>query len=106
MTSGAMTPISRRSMPARVRYGPPRAQMFSCRTRMVGAAASRMPTRPRRPSALGLRPCQSYDGEHWMRTLIKGGTIVNADATTPADVLVDGERIALIGEALEVEADR
>ena len=41
-----------------------------------------------------------------MRTLIKGGTIVNADATTPADVLVDGERIALIGEALEVEADR
>ena len=32
-----------------------------------------------------------------MRTLIKGGTIVNADATTVADVLVDGERIALIG---------
>ena len=29
-----------------------------------------------------------------MRTLIKGGTIVNADATTPADVLVDGEKIA------------
>ena len=41
-----------------------------------------------------------------MRTLIKGGTIVNADATTPADVLVDGERIALIGAGLEVEADR
>ena len=41
-----------------------------------------------------------------MRTLIKGGTIVNADATTKADVLVDGERIALIGQALEVEADR
>src|SRR6186713_1389581 len=41
-----------------------------------------------------------------MRTLIKGGTIVNADATTPADVLVDGERIALIGSDLSVEADR
>jgi len=41
-----------------------------------------------------------------MRTLIKGGTIVNADATTAADVLIDGERIALIGEALDVEADR
>ncbi len=41
-----------------------------------------------------------------MRTLIKGGTIVNADATTPADVLVDGERIALIGESLDVQADR
>ena len=41
-----------------------------------------------------------------MRTLIKGGTIVNADATTAADVLVDGERIALIGESLDVEAER
>ena len=39
-----------------------------------------------------------------MRTLIKGGTIVNADATTRADVLVDGERIALIGTELGVEA--
>jgi dihydropyrimidinase len=44
--------------------------------------------------------------EEPMRTLIKGGTIVNADATTPADVLVDGERVALIGEALEIAADR
>jgi dihydropyrimidinase len=41
-----------------------------------------------------------------MRTLIKGGTIVNADASTAADVLVDGERIALIGRELEVTADR
>src|ERR671918_3146114 len=41
-----------------------------------------------------------------MRTLIKGGTIINADATTAGDVLVDGERIALIGESLEVTADR
>ncbi len=41
-----------------------------------------------------------------MRTLITGGTIVNADATTKADVLVDGERIALIGTDLGVEADR
>ena len=41
-----------------------------------------------------------------MRTLIKGATIVNADATTRADVLVDGERIALIGENLDATADR
>jgi dihydropyrimidinase len=41
-----------------------------------------------------------------MRTLIKGGTIVNADATTRADVLVDGEHIALIGVDLAVEAER
>jgi dihydropyrimidinase len=41
-----------------------------------------------------------------MRTLIKGGTIVNADATTAADVLIDGERIVLIGEAVDLEADR
>jgi dihydropyrimidinase len=41
-----------------------------------------------------------------MRTLITGGTIVNADATTTADVLVDGERIALIGNDLAAAADR
>ncbi len=41
-----------------------------------------------------------------MRTLIKGGTIVNADATARADVLVEGERIALIGEALDIPADK
>ena len=41
-----------------------------------------------------------------MRTLITGGTIVNADATTRADILVDGERIAIIGTDLDVEADR
>jgi len=41
-----------------------------------------------------------------MRTLIKGGTIVNADATSRADILVDGERIALIGEELDASADR
>ena len=41
-----------------------------------------------------------------MRTLIKGGTVVNADATARSDVLVDGEQIAMLGSALEVEADR
>ncbi len=41
-----------------------------------------------------------------MRTLIKNGTIVNADATTRADVLVDGETIALIGTDLAATADR
>ncbi len=41
-----------------------------------------------------------------MRTLIKNGTIVNADATTRADVLVDGEQIALIGARLDATAER
>ena len=41
-----------------------------------------------------------------MRTLIKGGTIVNADSTVQADVLVDGEEIALIGRDLDVAADK
>jgi len=41
-----------------------------------------------------------------MRTLIKGGTIVNANAMTPGDVLVEGEEIALIGRDLDVSADR
>ena len=41
-----------------------------------------------------------------MRTLIKHGTIVNAASTTRADILVDGERIALIGEELDLAADR
>jgi len=41
-----------------------------------------------------------------MRTLIKGGTIVNADAMTRADVLVEGEEIALIGLDLDVAADK
>jgi dihydropyrimidinase len=41
-----------------------------------------------------------------MRTLIKGGTIVNAEATTRGDILVDGERVSLIGESLDVAADR
>src|SRR5919106_43562 len=47
-----------------------------------------------------------HDGGGPMRTLIKGGTIANADATTVADVLIDGERIALIGQELENNADR
>ncbi len=41
-----------------------------------------------------------------MRTLIKNGTVVNADATSRADVLVDGETIAMIGSDLAVTADR
>ena len=42
-----------------------------------------------------------------MRTLISNGTIVTADGSWPADVLVDGERIAQIGASLggAVEVD-
>jgi dihydropyrimidinase len=41
-----------------------------------------------------------------MRTLIKGGTVINADSTTHADVLIDGERIVSIGEGLDVAVER
>jgi dihydropyrimidinase len=42
-----------------------------------------------------------------MRTLISGGTVVTADGSYPADVLVDGEHIAQIGAGLggSVSAD-
>jgi len=42
-----------------------------------------------------------------MRTLITDGTIVTADGSYPADVLVDGEQIAQIGASLagSIEAD-
>src|SRR4051812_5971323 len=35
-----------------------------------------------------------------MRTLISNGTVVNADGSTQADVLVDGEQIAAVGRGL------
>ncbi len=41
-----------------------------------------------------------------MRTLLRHGTIVNADGQVRADVLVDGERIAAIGTGLADRADR
>jgi dihydropyrimidinase len=41
-----------------------------------------------------------------VKTLIKGGTVVNSDTTTRADVLIDGERIASVGTELGVKADR
>src|SRR5918996_5228594 len=71
---------------------------------LARSGSTRGPSPPRR-RGLG---CASTEPttEGPMRTLISGGTIVNADASTPADVLVDGERIALIGSGLEVTADR
>ncbi|MBN8997341.1 MAG: dihydropyrimidinase [Rhizobiales bacterium] len=36
-----------------------------------------------------------------MSTLIKGGTVVTADLTYPADILVEGETIAAIGKGLK-----
>src|SRR5262245_16432981 len=41
-----------------------------------------------------------------MSILIKGGRVVTAADDYVADVFVDGERITLIGEALDVAADR
>src|SRR4051794_30534323 len=41
-----------------------------------------------------------------MSILIKGGRVITAADDYVGDVLVDGERISLIGESLDVEADR
>ena len=41
-----------------------------------------------------------------MKTLIQGGTVVTATETVAADVLVDGEKVAAIGNGMAVEADR
>jgi dihydropyrimidinase len=39
-------------------------------------------------------------------TLVKGGTIINADSTVRADVLIDGERIVAVGTGLEGTPER
>jgi len=41
-----------------------------------------------------------------MRTLITNGTVVNADGSTQADVLVEDETIAAVGAGLAADADR
>ena len=41
-----------------------------------------------------------------MSTLIKGGRIITAADDYVGDVYVDGERIAMLGESLDVDADR
>jgi dihydropyrimidinase len=40
-----------------------------------------------------------------MRTLISGGTVVNSDGSTQADVLIDGETIAAVGRDLGAMVD-
>ncbi len=37
--------------------------------------------------------------------LIRGGTVVDVDGARRADLLIDGERIAAVGEALEANAE-
>src|ERR671935_2352595 len=41
-----------------------------------------------------------------MKTLIKNGTVVTASDTSKTDVLIDGERVAAIGNELDVRADQ
>jgi dihydropyrimidinase len=37
-----------------------------------------------------------------MKTIIRGGTVVNADRAFRADVLCDGDKIAAVGENLDI----
>ena len=41
-----------------------------------------------------------------MKTLIKNGTVVTASDTSKTDVLIDGEKVAAIGNELDVRADQ
>jgi len=41
-----------------------------------------------------------------VKTLIRNGTVVTASDTAKTDVLIDGEKIAAIGNGLEVKADQ
>jgi dihydropyrimidinase len=41
-----------------------------------------------------------------MRTLIRNGTVVTGSEITKADVLIDGEKVALIGMSLDATADK
>ena len=41
-----------------------------------------------------------------MRTLIKGGTVVTAADQYKGDVLVDDDKVALIGSTIDIAADR
>jgi dihydropyrimidinase len=41
-----------------------------------------------------------------MSVLIKGGRVITAADDYLADILVEGERISLIGESLDVDVDR
>ena len=41
-----------------------------------------------------------------MSVLIKGGRVITASDDYVGDIYVEGERISLIGEALDVAADR
>src|SRR4029450_6062232 len=45
-------------------------------------------------------------GEVLVSVLIKGGRVVTAADDYVGDILVEGERISLIGESLDVPADR
>src|SRR5258708_38918432 len=73
----------------------------------TGRGPSRSGSRSRSVRSPGHHPgILEFGQEVRMRTLIKGGTIVNADATTSADVLVDGEVVELIGRDLDIAADR
>src|SRR6266513_3100228 len=41
-----------------------------------------------------------------MRTLIKNGTVVTATDLYSGDVLIEGEKIALIGTKIDIQADK
>src|SRR5207248_2436294 len=49
---------------------------------------------------------ENLKGDSLMSVLIKGGLVVTASDSTVADVFVEDERISLIGEDLDVQADR
>src|SRR5581483_5368870 len=53
----------------------------------------------------GQVPGFDLEGSH-MSVLIKGGRVITAADDYIADVFIEGERISLIGESLDITADR
>ena len=52
------------------------------------------------------RTVETDEGRSAMSVLIKGGRVITAADDYVGDVYVEGERISLIGESLDVEADK
>src|SRR5256885_4901099 len=64
----------------------------------TATAGRRLSSRSRRAASKG--------GRSAMSVLIKGGRILTAADDYVGDVYVEGERISLIGESLDVQADK
>src|SRR5262249_48197362 len=69
----------------------------------AGRTGRRRRSRSRRAET---RAGNDREGRSGMSVLIRGGRVITASDDYVGDVYVEGERISLIGESLDVSADR